>query len=223
MAARINFPTFASGFHRIRMPVARRDKKPFVLALVAVAGLLALMGCGSNAASPTATSSSAITPALRLALGTLDLENTDQAVDAASAAQLLPLWQLLEQLDTSVSAAPAEITAVIEQIESTMTESQLKAIEAMKLTGSDVAKASPGSGASAAASAATTGSNAQAAAADPALGGDLGAGGMPLDGGGPMQAPSAQQETSASKSSGAASSPSLINQVIQLLESKLQS
>ncbi len=117
MAASFNVSSFSPFLHRLVPPVARRGGKAWLLAFVAIASLLLLTGCGSSASTATATSSSAITPALKLALGTLDLEGTDQAVDAAAAAQLLPLWQLLEQLDTSGSAAPVEITTVIEQIE----------------------------------------------------------------------------------------------------------
>ncbi len=157
-------------------------------------------------------------PALKLALGTLDLEDTNQAVDAAAATRLLPLWQLLDQLETSGSAAPAEITAVVEQIESEMAPSQLKAIEAMNLKDSDVTKASRGSYASASAE-----STSQAAAAsNPMLGGDLGGGSIPLDGGGPMAAPASQQGSSVSSSAASATEPSLVKQVIRLLESKIQ-
>jgi hypothetical protein len=70
----------------------------------------------------------------QLILGTLKLEGTPQAVDPQTAAQLLPLYQLLQQLTASGTAAQAEIDTVLEQIQATMTTDQIHAIAAMKLT-----------------------------------------------------------------------------------------
>ena len=81
----------------------------------------------SHAASSSA--SFAITPETKLALGTLKLEGTPLAVDKATAAKLLPLWQLLLQLNTSSAAAPQEVTAVIDEIQATMTPAQSQAID----------------------------------------------------------------------------------------------
>jgi hypothetical protein len=73
-----------------------------------------------------------------LAIGTLKLEGTDQAVAPDQAADLLPLWQVLNSLTTSDTAAQGEIDAVIGQIQDTMTAEQLAAIETMELTGEDL-------------------------------------------------------------------------------------
>jgi hypothetical protein len=70
-----------------------------------------------------------------LALGILRLEGTDNAVTTAQAAQLLPLWQIIE---SGSLQGTAETEAVIVQIEGTLTESQLAAIEAMGLTFEDM-------------------------------------------------------------------------------------
>ncbi len=80
----------------------------------------------------------ALTPESKLALGTLKLEGTPQAVDSAMAAKLLPLWQLLHQLNTSTSAAPQEVTAVVDQIQATMNPDQVKAINSMQFTQADI-------------------------------------------------------------------------------------
>lgn len=45
-------------------------------------------------------------PALELAAKTLRLEEIDQPIDAEMAAQLLPLWQLMDELSTNGSTAP---------------------------------------------------------------------------------------------------------------------
>ena len=54
-----------------------------------------------------------------LAIGTLKLEDSDQPVSPDQAADLLPLWQVLNSLSHSDSAAPEEITAILEQIQET--------------------------------------------------------------------------------------------------------
>jgi hypothetical protein len=71
----------------------------------------------------------------RLALGTLELEDGGDAVTAAQAAELLPLWQVIQGGSLK---SDAETEAVLEQIEGKMTEPQLAAIEAMGLTFEDM-------------------------------------------------------------------------------------
>ena len=90
------------------------------------------------------TSTDGMTPALRLALGTLQLEGTVQAVDADMAAELLPLWQLLNELENNSSTAPEEVTAVIEKIETVMTPDQIKAINDMQISQQDISTATQG-------------------------------------------------------------------------------
>ncbi len=70
----------------------------------------------------------------QLAIGTLQLENGDNAVDETLAAELLPLWQAVQSLANSETAADAEVTAVLNQIQDTMTPEQVAAIVAMQLT-----------------------------------------------------------------------------------------
>jgi hypothetical protein len=70
----------------------------------------------------------------QLALGTLQLEDTDLAVDEALAGDLLPLWQALQSLGNSDVTAEAELAAVVNQIQDTMDPAQIQAIAAMELT-----------------------------------------------------------------------------------------
>ncbi len=74
----------------------------------------------------------------KLAIGTLKLEGTDQAIASDQATDLLPLWQVLNSLSSSGSAAPEEITAVTEQIQETMTPEQIQAIDNMGITSQDI-------------------------------------------------------------------------------------
>lgn len=70
----------------------------------------------------------------QLALGTVQLEETDLAVTEAQATELLPLWQALQSLSDSDTAAQLELDAVVKQISHTMTDEQIAAIVAMELT-----------------------------------------------------------------------------------------
>jgi len=70
----------------------------------------------------------------QLALGTLMLEETENAVTVEQAGELLPVWQMLQALQSSSTAAPAEVDAVLNQIQRAMTDEQLAAIKEMKLT-----------------------------------------------------------------------------------------
>jgi len=113
-------------------------------------GIMALLlaGCGGGQAAETsgAEASSALDTsyedalALRnqLALGTLQLEETDWPVTADQAPGLLLLWQALRGTMGSGASAPAELDALQEQIEGSLTAEQLAAIGAMKLTQADL-------------------------------------------------------------------------------------
>ncbi len=74
----------------------------------------------------------------QLALGTLRFEGTPQAVTVAQAATLLPLWQTLQALGASSTAAPEEVEAVLDQIVASLTEDQVAAIAALQLTNADL-------------------------------------------------------------------------------------
>lgn len=70
----------------------------------------------------------------QLALGTILLEETENAVTPEQAATLLPLWQSLQES----AMTQAEVNAVLEQIEETMGQEQLASIAGMQLTQEDL-------------------------------------------------------------------------------------
>lgn len=70
----------------------------------------------------------------QLALGTIQLEETENSVTPKQAATLLPLWQALQGGVT----VQAEVDAVLKQIEGAMTPEQLAAIAAKQLTQDDL-------------------------------------------------------------------------------------
>lgn len=70
----------------------------------------------------------------QLALGTLELIQTDSAISAEQAQTLLPLWQALRSTQQAGGTAQAEVNALLTQIEAAMKPEQLQSIANMKLT-----------------------------------------------------------------------------------------
>jgi hypothetical protein len=122
--------------------------KCLYIGLVLVLAVGALVACGGEQAASvdesggeTYTSAvldtsydGALSVSNQLALGTMQLEETNNAVTPEQATALLPLWQALQGGVT----AEAEVNAVLKQIEGTMTPEQLAAITAMQLTQEDL-------------------------------------------------------------------------------------
>jgi hypothetical protein len=185
--------------------------------------------CFSKSNSSTTSSTektTTISPILELAVGTLSLEGTSQAVDKQLAAQLLPYWQLLDELNASGSTAPQEVTAVVQNIQSIMTAGQVKVIQEMQLTQNDLAAAVQDDGA--AADITTTKiTNVAQVTTGGGPGGGLPDGGVPLDFGGSgtgfANGISSQQGASSSQSTSSATTTALIEEVIKLLEKRIKS
>jgi hypothetical protein len=123
------------------------------LLVVLVVGLVvALVGCGK--AEPTQGVEEAEVESLspgapgafggpdgglqgvnRLALGTLKLEGTEDAVTPEQAAAMLPLWQAIQG---GSLRGDAETDAVLKQIEGTLTDAQRAVIDDTELTFQDI-------------------------------------------------------------------------------------
>ena len=74
----------------------------------------------------------------QLAIGTMKLDGTAQAVTPEQAKKLLPLYQALRGTSTSGGSSQQEISALLSQIEGVMIAEQLTAIRNMKLTFADM-------------------------------------------------------------------------------------
>ena len=114
-----------------------------LIALIAILAACAQKTTSTNATSPTG----ALSPEAELIVGTFKLEGTDLAVTAAEAKQLIPLWETLQSLATSNTAATEEINALVDQIKSTMTAQQIDKITSMKLTQQDMMSVTASTGA----------------------------------------------------------------------------
>jgi len=93
--------------------------------------------CSSTQSASTQTSDD-LPMAAQLVLGTLKLEDTDQAVTKQQATELLPMWQVYQDLTSSDTAAQEEIDGLTEQIQETMSADQMSTITSMNLTQQDV-------------------------------------------------------------------------------------
>jgi hypothetical protein len=160
-------------------------KKPLIL--------LALLAIGVSACSSSARTqngppnSGTLNPMSELAVGTIKLDGTQNAVTKEQAAQLLTMWQVYKQLIASSTAAQPEIDGLSAQIRDTMTADQHKAISGMKLAQSDIFAfmQSQGGGPSSSASGQTNKGSTNQGGGFPG-GGDPGGGMPPPDMGGGM-------------------------------------
>jgi len=207
--------------------------KKIIFVTIIASLILALTACGSTqSSSAAATASTTLSQEGQLLVGTFKLEDSTLKVTSAQAATLLPLWETLESLASSNTAASQEVDAVVSQIESTMSSQQVSSITAMKLTQKDLAAAALDTGTTSTTS--NSASTVKASAAQLQTGAGAAAGGNPpSDMGGGM--PGATDVQSASQAqtgtSQAAATPStgttdqvsaaMINVLVALLQKRI--
>lgn len=98
--------------------------------------LLSLVACGGNGGQDVSEVTLPIET--QLVVGTFKLEDTELAVTAEQAGNLLMFWQVYVDLGESDTAAQAEIDALVEQVQETMTAQQVETILSMQITQQDV-------------------------------------------------------------------------------------
>ncbi len=192
----------------------------FTLTLTACASV-----AGTTGTAPSGNSSAVDLPAqTKLILGTINLEETDYAVTAEQAAELLPMFYVLQDLNESDTAAQEEIDGLVNQIQETLTSDQLHAIDNMSLSMQDMFAIVRGNSGSSSSSDASSGSSAVGGGA----GGppDMPAGGFPggeMPGVAPSGTTSTSSDTTVQMPSMNTSTPSaLFDAVIELLQKKIQ-
>ena len=84
-----------------------KNKFGILLSLITMAAIL-LAGC-SDAAAATVPTSTGLSTASMLALGTLKLEGTSQVVTATQASQLLTLWEGYQSISQSDTCSQVEL------------------------------------------------------------------------------------------------------------------
>jgi hypothetical protein len=206
------------------------NKKIFWTTLVLFA--LTLTACASSTGTPGTASgggpAAVEMPAqTKLILGTINLEGTDNAITAEQAAELLPMYYVLQDLNDSDTSAQEEIDGLVNQIQETLTAEQVKAIDAMTLSMRDVFALTQGNsgGSSSSGTSSTTTTGGGGAGGPPDMGGMPGGGpgGMPGGGAQSTGTTSTSRGTNAAPAAMDTSTPSaLFDAVIELLQKKVQ-
>ena len=115
--------------------------KAKAILLIILLSFAAALLAGCSGTTTTVSAASGLSTANKLALGTLKLEGTSQAVTVSQATQLLTLWQGYQSLNNSDTSSQVELDALVKQIDGTMTTDQIKTINAMDLTDQSVTEA----------------------------------------------------------------------------------
>ena len=202
-------------------------KRTAILICLLCLGLL-LAACQAVQGSSTSPAAGALAATsssqwMQLALGTLMLDENNLPVDAAQAAELLPLWKAARSLNQSETTAAAEVSGLLKQIQGTLTSDQLKAIQTMDLSPQNLPASIQQLGLQTGFTGQPGGNMGTPPASSANAGGPGGPpgdfGGLP-GGGGP---PSAQttQVVSGAKSTSLGVSTDLLEEVIKYLQAKL--
>ena len=99
-----------------------------ICVFLAIGLVLMTAACGGNTTAADTSGDSASTASGSeenvLILGTLKLEDTDQAITSDQASELLVLWKAMRVLSSSDTTSQAELDALFQQIKDTMTADQ---------------------------------------------------------------------------------------------------
>lgn len=124
----------------------KMKNKTILMVCTLIIIIIVISGCSNTSTQSASNSSNASEAATsnnlstvnKLLVGSLKLEDTDQAISADEAVILLPLWQAYRSLSNSQTSAEAEVDALLTQIQNSMTPEQVQAITAMNLTSTDM-------------------------------------------------------------------------------------
>jgi hypothetical protein len=203
------------------------------LVLTLAACSAASNGTGPAAVTQNGTLTGELPAATQLIVGTLKLDETENAVTAEQAAELLPLWQTLQVLSESDTAAQQEMEALIAQIQETMTADQMQAITDMSLTRADMMSIMQEQGLAMRVPTGTQNTSSQSERTSGGSGEFARGGGPPPDGGFPGGGPGfagqgqnlsedqiATAQAARQENNGSAVPPMLINALVEYLQKK---
>ncbi|HMD89171.1 MAG TPA: hypothetical protein VKF38_08410 [Anaerolineaceae bacterium] len=163
-------------------------KKSAIISIFLVL-LVMLSACGSSATtSSSSAQSQQVTPSSltlqnKLGLGILKLQGTSLAVTAEQANTLLPLWKAVKVLSTNNITSPAEMTALYQQIEDSLTSNQVQAIKNLSLTQAELNTLIQQQGSSTATKSSSSSSSLSSSVQSQNAGAGLDGGGIPFTGG----------------------------------------
>ncbi len=108
------------------------------LILTACSGNAPSAAGGPAANAPGGGATGSLSAPMQVAIGTIKLDGSENAVTAEQARELLPLWETLQVLESSDTAATEEKEALVSQIQETMTQEQTQAITTLNLSRQDM-------------------------------------------------------------------------------------
>jgi len=202
------------------------NKRIFWISLVIFT--LTLTACSSTTKTTRISSRNkapaiALSTQTKLVLGTINLEGTEAMVTAEQATQLLPMFYVLQELNSSKSAAQEEVDGLVNQIQATLTKDQLQAIDGMSLSMRDVLAITQVNSKSSSKTSSTTTSSGAGAGGPPAdIGGGPGGGGMPSGGMSSTNTTSVGGASGTMPAMGTSTPSALFDAAIKLLKTKIQ-
>jgi hypothetical protein len=110
----------------------------FVLIGAACSGITIPGSSSTSVSSNSSTSSTQLAVKDKLGIGILKLEGTALAITTEQASELLPLWKTLKSLSTSDTTSDAEIAALYQQIQETLSSDQVQAIQQLTWSAEDL-------------------------------------------------------------------------------------
>ena len=188
--------------------------------------ILAILLSACSAQTPQAAPAQAeLSTESKLIVGTFKLDGTDQAVTKDQAKQLVILWQVYKEISQSDTAAQEEVDGLLKQIEGTMTDAQMQAINDLNLSQRDVMSLMQEKGLMASMPARDTSSSNTTS--------NSGGGFTPPDGGGPMMGAGGPPDmagggfgggssSSSSTSDSSSSAQTRVNPTSQLLDALIE-
>ncbi len=185
---------------------------------------LMLTSCSSSA-TPTGTGPAGNRTAVelpartKLTLGIIKLEETGNAISTEQAAELLPMFYVLQDINGSGTAAQEEIDGLTAQILETLTDEQRQAMDSMSFSMQDVFAATQSSSGKSSTAGSSSTANIGGGMGGPP---DMGGGGMPGGGvpSGGISTTSANSNTTAKSVLDTSTPTDLFDAVISLLEKK---
>jgi hypothetical protein len=194
------------------------NKRNILITLLLLFTLI-LSACASSKSSTSSSETTGKLPTqTKLILGTINLEGTDYAVTAEQAKDLLPMFYVLQELNDSKFTSQEEVDGLVDQVQQTLTDDQIKTINDMSLSIQDILAVTQSG---------SVGSATSKASSTSGTGGPPEMGGMP--GGAPSEITGSTGTTSASSTSpvsvmdSSAKIPSsLFDTAIELLKTKVE-
>ena len=201
------------------------NKRIFLTILLSLTLTACTFNFGTIGSAPSGAAGAMELPTqTKLVLGVINLDETENAVTAEQARELLPMFYVLQDLNESDTAAQEEIDGLTNQIQETLTDEQTQTIDSMSLSARDMFAIIQGSSGKSSASDAssTAGESGGGMGGPPEMGGMPGGVPSGMPGGMASTGTTSTSEEESTRPAMSTSTPSaLFDAVIELLQKKV--